>query len=97
MVSAPHSFFRLSIPHHLPDLLIVLRRRMPVHPSSSGDGTQVGLPGMEPLVLPNLLLLLGEFLRRGDSPDLIQEELPLRLHLPDQRIQLLLAPARVLA
>ena len=69
----------------------MLRRRMPIHPSPSGDGAQVGLPGVEHHIFPNLLLLFGELLRRGDSPYLIQKQLPLRLHLPDQRVQLLLA------
>ena len=66
-------------------ILGVLRRRMPIHPSPSGDGAQVGRPGMELHIFPDLLLLFGKLLQRGDSLYLIQKQLPLRLHLPNQR------------
>ena len=64
---------------------------MSVHPGPSGDDTQVRFIGMEPQILPDLLLLLGKLIRRRDPTHLIQEQLSLRLHFPDERFQLRLA------
>ena len=70
---------------------IPLCHRMSVHPGPSGDDTQVRFIGMEPQILPDLLLLLGKLIRRRDPTHLIQEQLSLRLHFPDERFQLRLA------
>ena len=58
-------------PQHPPYHLIPLGRRMPRHPGASGDGPVTGHVGMELHVRPDLLLRLGELIRRGDAPLLI--------------------------
>ena len=45
-VSAPR-FLHMSFPDHLPNQLIVLRRCMPVHPGTSGNGAHICFIGME--------------------------------------------------
>ena len=57
--------FPISRPRrdHLPDHLVVLGHRMPGHISSLGDGAVIYLVGVNFHVLPDLPLLLGEFLR----------------------------------
>ena len=44
---------------------------MPRYPGASGDGPVTGHVGMELHVRPDLLLRLGELIRRGDAPLLI--------------------------
>ena len=48
---------------HLLDHLKVLSHCVPGHLGPLGDGAVIRLVGTEPHVLPNLPLLLGEFLR----------------------------------
>ena len=64
---------------------------MPRHPGASGDGPVAGHVGVELHVRPDLLLRLGELIRRSDAPCLVPQGLPLRVHLLDQRLQLRLA------
>lgn len=64
---------------------------MPRHPGASGDGSVAGHIRVELHVHPNLLLRFGELARRSDAPHLVPQGLPLRLHLLNERVQLLLA------
>ena len=64
---------------------------MPGHLDSLGDGAVIGLLGVVPHVLPVLPLLLGELLRRDESPHPVLEDPPLGVHLRDERLQLRLA------
>ena len=64
---------------------------MPRHPGASGDGPVAGHVGVELHVRPDLLLRLGELIRRSDAPRLVPQGLPLRIHLLDQHLQLRLA------
>ena len=61
---------------------------MPRHPGASGDGPVAGHVGVELHVRPDLLLRLGELIRRSDAPCLVPQGLPLRVHLLDQHLQL---------
>ena len=81
------------MPHlkHLPHHPIPLRHRVPGHLGPLGDGAVIGLLGVEPHVLPDLPLLLGELLRRDEPPHPVLEGPPLGVHLRDERLQLLLA------
>lgn len=76
--------------HHLSYHLIPLRHRVPGHFRSPGDGAVVRLAGVELHVHPDFPLRVCELLR-GDSPHPVPGRLPLRVHLLDQRFQLLLA------
>ena len=64
---------------------------MPRHPGAFGDGSEAGHIGVEFHVHPDLLLCLGELVRRGDAPCLVPQGLPLRVHLLDQHLQLCFA------
>ena len=64
--------------------------RMPGHLSPLGDGTVIRLVGAKPHVLPDLPLLFGEFLRRWDPSQPVQDCLPLGVQLLDQHLQFLL-------
>ena len=61
---------------------------MPGHPGASGDGPVAGHIGVELHIHPDLLLSFRELVRRRDAPYLIPQNLPLRLHLLDERVQL---------
>lgn len=63
---------------------------MPGHLSPLGDGAVIRLVWAKPHVLPDLPLLLGEFLRRWDPSQPIQNCLPLGVQLLDEYLQLLL-------
>ena len=63
---------------------------MPGHLSTLGDGAVICLVGVNFHILPNLPLLLGEFLRRWDSSQPVQDCLPLGVQLLDEYLQLLL-------
>ena len=76
---------------HLADHLIMLGHRVPGHVGPFGDNTVIGLIGVNPHILPDLPLLLGEFLRRWDPPQPILDGSPLRVQLLDKHRQLLLA------
>lgn len=52
----------LLVPQHLPYHLIVLGHGVPGHVGSFGDGAVIRLIGINLHVLPDLPLLLGEFL-----------------------------------
>ena len=64
---------------------------MPCHPGAPGDGPVAGHVGVEFHVHPDLLLGLGELIRQGDTPGLVPQDLQLRIHLLDQRLQFRLA------
>ena len=64
--------------------------RVPGHLCALGDGTVICLIGTEPHVLPDLPLLLGEFLRRWDPSQPVLDGLPLGVQLLDEHIQFLL-------
>ena len=53
----------LLVPQHLPYHLIVLGHGVPGHFGPLSDGAVIRLIGAKPHVLPDLPLLLGEFLR----------------------------------
>ena len=78
------------LPQHLLDHLKVLGHCVPGHLSPLGNGAVIRLVGTEPHVLPDLPLLLGEFLRRWDSSQPVQDCLPLGVQLLDEYLQLLL-------
>lgn len=78
------------LPQHPPDHRIPLRRCVPRHPGASGDGLVAGHIGVEFHVHPDLLLCLGELARRRNASRLIDQGLPFRLHLLDERVQFLL-------
>lgn len=75
---------------HLLDHLIVLGHGVPGHLCALSDGAVIRLVGAEPHVLPDLPLLLGEFLRRWNPSEPIQDCLPLGVQLLDEHLQLLL-------
>lgn len=77
-------------PQHSPHHLIPLRRSVPRHPGAPSDGPVAGHVGVELHVRPNLLLRLGELIRRRNASRLINQGLPFRLHLLNERIQFLL-------
>ena len=78
------------LPQDLLHHLIVLGHRMPGHVGPFGDGAVIRLVGVNFHVLPDLPLLLGEFLRRCDSSQPVQDYLPLGVQLLDEYLQLLL-------
>ena len=80
----------LLVPQHLPYHLIVLGHGVPGHFGLLGDGTVICLIGVHSHILPDLPLLLGKFLRRGDPSQPIQDRLPLSVQLLDEHLQLLL-------
>ena len=59
---------------------------MPRYPGASGDSPVAGHLGVELHVHPDLLLRLGELVRRRNAPRLIDQGLPLRLHFLNERI-----------
>ena len=63
---------------------------MPGHLRPLGDGAVIRLVGAKPHILPDLPLLLGEFLRRWDPSQPVQDGLPLGVQLLDEHLQLLL-------
>ena len=100
LVSSYHKRDCLAIEHrmgsgfldtqHLLYHLIMLSHRMPGYPGPFGDGTVIGLVWAKPHVLPDLPLLLGEFLRRGDPSQPVLNGLPLGVQLLDEHFQFLL-------
>lgn len=76
---------------HLLDHLIMVGHGMPGHLSPLGDGAVIRLVGVNFHVLPDLPLLLGEFLRRWDPSQPVQNCLPLGVQLLDEHLQFLLA------
>ena len=68
----------------------MLGHGVPSHLCPLGDGTVIRLVGAEPHVLPDLPLLLGEFLRRRDPSQPVLDGLPLGVQLLDEHLQLLL-------
>lgn len=77
-------------PQHLLNHLKVLCHRMPGHLSPLGNGAVICLVGTEPHILPDLPLLLGEFLRRWDPSQPVQDCLPFGVQLLDEHLQFLL-------
>lgn len=77
-------------PQHPLHHLIPPGHRMSRHPGASGDGPVAGHIGVEFHVHPDLLLCLGELARRRNASRLIDQGLPFRLHLLNERIQFLL-------
>lgn len=65
---------------------------MPGHLGPPGDGAVIRLVGENPHVLPDLPLLLGEFLRRWDPSQSVLNDLALGFQLLDEHIQFLLTP-----
>ena len=51
------------VPKHLLNHLIVFSHRVPVHLGPLGDGAVIRLVGVNFHIIPDLPLLLGEFLR----------------------------------
>ena len=70
--------------------LVPLCHRMSGHLSPLGDGAVIRLVRTKPHVLPDLPLLLGEFLRRWDPSQPVQDCLPLGVQLLDEHLQFLL-------
>lgn len=64
---------------------------MPGHVGPLGDSAIIRFVRVNFHILPDLPLLLGEFLRRWDPPQPILDGLPLRVQLLDEHRQLLLA------
>lgn len=82
----------LTLPlYHSPYHLIMLRHCMPGHLCTLGNHTVIRLVWVEPHIFPDLPLLLGELIRRDDPMHPVQDGLSLRVHLPDQHLQLCLA------
>lgn len=81
----------LLLSQHLLYHLIPLCHRVPGHLGPLGDGTIIRLVGVNFHILPDLPLLLGEFLRRWDLAQPVQDCLPLGVQLLDEYLQLLLA------
>lgn len=75
---------------HLLDHLKVLGHCVPGHLSPLGDSAVIRFVGAKPHVLPDLPLLLGEFLRRWDPSQPVQDCLPLGVQLLDEHLQFLL-------
>ena len=64
---------------------------MPGHLGPLGDDAVIGFLRVEPHVLPDLPLLLCEFVRRRDPTHPVLDGFPLCVHLPDEHLQLFLA------
>ena len=64
---------------------------MPGHLGPLGDDAVIGFLRVEPHVLPDLPLLLCEFVRRRDPTHPVLDGFPLRIHLLDKYLQLFLA------
>ena len=76
---------------HLLNHLKVFGRRMPGYLGTLGYGAVIGLLRVKPHVLPDLPLLLCEFIRRRDPAHPVLNGFPLCVHLLDEHLQLLLA------
>ena len=69
----------------------MLGHRVPGHVGPFDDSAVIRLIGAKPHVLPDLPLLLGEFLQRWEPPQPVLDGLPLRVQLLDEHLQFLLA------
>ena len=78
------------LPKHLFNHFKVLGHCVPGHLSPLGDGAVIRLIGVNFYILPDLPLLLGEFLRRWDPSQPVQDCLPFGVQLLDEHLQLLL-------
>lgn len=68
----------------------MLGHRVPGHFGPLGNGAIIRLVWVNLHILPDLPLLLGKFLRRGDPSQSVQDCLPLGIQLLDEHLQLLL-------
>lgn len=68
----------------------MLGHRVPGHLSPLGNSTVIRLVGVNFHILPDLPLLLGEFLRRWDSSQPVQDCFPFCVQLLDEHLQFLL-------
>lgn len=82
---------RFSIPNIFWSISIVLGHHVPGCLRAFGDDVHVSFLRMELHVRPDLALLLVELARWGDPPQAVLYGLPLRVHLPNEHLQFLLA------
>ena len=75
---------------HLLNQLIVFGHSMTCHFRPLGDGAVIRLVGVNFHILPDLPLLLGEFLRQWDSSQPVQDCFPFSVQLLDEHLQFLL-------